>query len=407
MGIIYGSAIPRAAPEVLPRRLPSGCAAAWMMPNVPGGTLLLDQAQGRAYGLTLVSLGQQASEQQVRSLAYLGNGIVLAGTYSGGKILRSTDSGETWADLGQQFSELSIPALASLGNGVALAGTGSHGHILRSTDSGETWADLGRQLSETYVRSFTSLGNGVVLAGTGDTGHILRSIDNGETWADLGQQFSETRIYALASLGNGVVLAGTGLGGKILRSTDSGIQATNARITGALWVAKRIGTALQFDYVDDYLRAPGDSIGSAITLLCWVCPTSGAIDTPWVIGNGQTHLFVDWVGSANRFGFGRTSATSIYSAAGSVTNGGWQMIAVTSNSAGVSNFYKNGILSGNANQSGGTPAGGGDTYFGNRLDKTKPLGGLLGDVMVVRGVMPQSEIREWFRRDAWQYGVAA
>jgi len=83
------------------------------------------------------------------------------------------------------------------------------------------------------------------------------------------------------------------------------------------------------------------------------------------------------------------------------------MIAVTSNSAGVSNFYKNGILSGNANQSGGTPAGGGDTYFGNRLDKTKPLGGLLGDVMVVRGVMPQSEIREWFRRDAWQYGVAA
>jgi len=70
----------------------------------------------------------------ILALASLGNGVVLAGTETGGKILCSIDSGATWADLGQQFSETRIYALASLGNGVVLAGTGLGGKILRSTD---------------------------------------------------------------------------------------------------------------------------------------------------------------------------------------------------------------------------------------------------------------------------------
>ena len=130
------------------------------------------------------------------------------------------DVGRIWSDLGQQFSQTEIRSLAYLGNGVALAGTAGGGKILRSTDYGATWSDLGQQFSQTHIFSLAYLGNGVALAGTGQNGKILRSTDYGATWSDLGQQFSQTQILSLAYLGNGVALAGTAEGGKILRSSN-------------------------------------------------------------------------------------------------------------------------------------------------------------------------------------------
>ena len=54
---------------------------------------------GRAYGALIgiqeflgkkwTDLGQQAAETQIRSIAYLGNGIAIAGSYPNGKIFRS------------------------------------------------------------------------------------------------------------------------------------------------------------------------------------------------------------------------------------------------------------------------------------------------------------------------------
>ena len=47
--------------------------------------------------------------------------------------LRAWRHGATWADLGQQFAQTRIYSLASLGNGIALAGTYPDAKILRST----------------------------------------------------------------------------------------------------------------------------------------------------------------------------------------------------------------------------------------------------------------------------------
>jgi len=52
------------------------------------------------WGLNWTDLGAQFGEGSILSLAYLGNGIVLAGTETGAKILRSTDYGLTWQDTG-------------------------------------------------------------------------------------------------------------------------------------------------------------------------------------------------------------------------------------------------------------------------------------------------------------------
>jgi len=138
-----------------------------------------------------------------------------AGILSG----RQESIGLSWADLGQQGAETWIRSLAYLGNGIVLAGSDPSGKIFRSTDYGITWADLGQQGAELYIHSLAYLGNGIVLAGSAPNGKIFRSTDYGITWADLGQQGAETRIYSLAYLGNGIALAGSGLNGKILRST--------------------------------------------------------------------------------------------------------------------------------------------------------------------------------------------
>ena len=68
-----------------------------------------------ARGLEWSDLGQQYGQTYILSLAYLGNGIALAGTYPNGKILRSTDYGATWSDLGQQYGQTYILSLAYLG----------------------------------------------------------------------------------------------------------------------------------------------------------------------------------------------------------------------------------------------------------------------------------------------------
>jgi hypothetical protein len=174
-------------------------------------------------GLSWVSLGTQVGQTRVWALCSLGGGVVLAGTYSGGKILRSTDSGATWSDLGQQFGQTYVCSFCYLGGGVVLAGTGANAKILRSVDYGLSWVDLGQQFGLNEIRALCSLGGGVVLAGTGWSGRILRSVNYGLTWSDLGVMFSQLYVLSLCSLGGGVVLAGTANGGLILRSVDYGV----------------------------------------------------------------------------------------------------------------------------------------------------------------------------------------
>jgi photosystem II stability/assembly factor-like uncharacterized protein len=173
-------------------------------------------------GATWSDLGQQASQAHIFSIAALNDSVVIAGTGTGGRMIRSTNMGATWSDLGQQFSQGYILSLAKINDSIALAGTGTGGKILRSTNAGATWSDLGQQASQTLIYSIEKVNDSVVVAGTAPNGKILRSTDAGATWSDLGQQFSQGYIYALKRVNDTMVIAGTASNGKILRSTDAG-----------------------------------------------------------------------------------------------------------------------------------------------------------------------------------------
>ncbi len=171
----------------------------------------------------------------------------------------------------------------------------------------------------------------------------------------------------------------------------------NAAITGAVWAAGPNGSVLRFDAVDDYAKIIGDPISvGARTVEALIKPTSGALTTPRILSNRECRLWIDWVAAANRIGFGRASATSIYSANGSIVSGAWQHVVASSDAAGATSLYVNGVLSGAAGQAGGTPAGGADTYIGNLAAATSPLGGDVALVRLYNRALTAGEVREAF-----------
>jgi hypothetical protein len=185
------------------------------------------------YGTTWNLIQQLGTAIQVYSFSYLGSGIVLAGTYPPGQIYKSTDYGDTWNLIQQLGTETVVFSLAYLGNGIVLAGTNPTGQIYKSTDYGATWNLIQRLGTETYVNSLCYLCNGIIIAGTG-TGQIYKSTDYGDTWNLIQQLGTATQVHPLAYLDNGVVIAGTGTG-QIYKSTDY----------GTTWnLIQRLGTAI-------------------------------------------------------------------------------------------------------------------------------------------------------------------
>jgi len=192
---------------------------------------------GRIYlskdnGLTWTKVYTATANNFIMCVAYMGAGVVLAGTgITTGKILRSTDYGETWADLGQQGSSTLINFIAKVDTNIAIAGAGSGaglGEIFRSTNNGASWAniatpaDFGKTVNGCVVWSAT-----VVTVGAGnasDVAHIWRSTDGGATFTDV------ATLDAVAQPIDGVKVSSTiGLMsvyahpiGKIYRSTDAG-----------------------------------------------------------------------------------------------------------------------------------------------------------------------------------------
>ncbi len=176
------------------------------------------------YGLTWSLVQSLGAETNTEALAYIGAGIVIAGTRPNGRIYRSTDYGDTWTLIGQLGAETAILSLVAIEEDQVLAGTFPYGKVYKSIDAGATWTEKKnfRGGSGAGYSTFTlnTLGRGLVLAGVSPTGYIHRSVDYGETWAPLQQLGAETEVRSFIALGNGSTLAGTGQHAYIYKSLE-------------------------------------------------------------------------------------------------------------------------------------------------------------------------------------------
>ena len=173
-----------------------------------------------------------ATEPQTRidAVAYLGKGVVLAGTRGAprpGFILRSKDFGASWQTVGDITGKDYITCLCSGGNGVGYLLTGVHVHVWKTTDYGQTWKDLGQvarafndRFANAYGLMMTRQGTLLVADADKQGGRIHRSTDQGKSWRQIGP-ISPRALYRLNEVGDGILV--NGWAGHIYKSSDDGV----------------------------------------------------------------------------------------------------------------------------------------------------------------------------------------
>lgn len=101
----------------------------------------------------------------------------------------------------------------------------------------------------------------------------------------------------------------------------------------------------------------------------------------------------------------RNGATLANSASSSIALNTAYIIIVTSTSAGTTNFYINGVLSGTANQSAGSPSAGGATYLGNRADLTRGFDGDIAELSIFNKILSSAVIKGITNSLRLEYGI--
>ena len=152
-----------------------------------------------------------------------------------------------------------------------------------------------------------------------------------------------------------------------------------------------VGQALEFDHTASLINTGSDFIGTkAITISAWIKNNIDSGTFPRILDNGKTIFRVR--GSNQSLSFRSSGATFVESAVGSIKSDTWQHVLVTRSSAGLVNFYVDGFLSGNANQSSGSPvAGDNNVIIGNVLAGTTAFDGRMSNIRVWDGILTEEE----------------
>jgi len=186
------------------------------------------------------------------------------------------------------------------------------------------------------------------------------------------------------------------------KNNNDGTLVNDAVIneTGCLY-----GDCLRLDGTGDNVNTGSDMIGTGDDSVCaWIYPISwGENNYGRVVDNGKFWLAVDGNALYNRMLFSSNNVASSYSADVIVLNI-WQHVCVSRNSTGSANIYINGVISGTANQSSGTPVGGTtNIILGNNLGASRTFDGSIDEVMIFDTVLNPSQISDIYNNQSERF----
>jgi photosystem II stability/assembly factor-like uncharacterized protein len=161
----------------------------------------------------------------VYDLVEIGSGFLLAAckSNSGGKILRSSDYGNSWNEIYDFPEVIACRSFLLSNNGLLYCGTDSDsGYIYRSDDSGFSWIETAKFDDATKINTLLEASDGKIFAGTGWNGNIFYSQNAGTTWTKVTPAPS-LDVWSLRSDSQGRIYACCGSIGGLYRSTDTGM----------------------------------------------------------------------------------------------------------------------------------------------------------------------------------------
>jgi photosystem II stability/assembly factor-like uncharacterized protein len=203
--------------------LATGCKSGGADPIAPTGPVLLDNGSVK---MSLVATAVPANTEDVCFTNELA-GVVATRE---GKLYQTQDGGTTWVQryaspvAGQQLHQVVFTAASvgyAVGGSLECSGTGCvppGGRILKTTDGGATWATV-LQLSAVDIRSIAVNDAGELFAVVNTaTARIYKSADAGGSWQAIANEpFQLTKIAFDRSQG-----LCTSAAGKVISSSDRG-----------------------------------------------------------------------------------------------------------------------------------------------------------------------------------------
>ena len=148
-----------------------------------------------------------------------------------------------------------------------------------------------------------------------------------------------------------------------------------------------------------------DDLTGDKTFIAWIKPYSfGETTAGRIFNNGKVDFFVN--DANDTIGFSSNASLQVNSASNSIVLGLWHLAIVTRTSAGITNFYVNGILSGSADQDSGTPAAGTtNIIIGDRDADARGFYGLINQNRIENSILTAQEAMQVFTSERGQYSV--
>lgn len=152
---------------------------------------------------------------------------------SGGRILKTTDGGNSW--INQTDSSFYIGGINDLyfkdvNNGFASGASSLGKTILKTTNGGTTWTGVDGLPTNTLYNMYWKDNNNAWVVGTSVTFH--RTTDGGNTWTTSTVTGGTGTLYDIKEAGNNTFYM-AGANGRVYKSTDGGVTFSQAGLTGA------------------------------------------------------------------------------------------------------------------------------------------------------------------------------
>jgi hypothetical protein len=193
---------------------------------------------------------------------------------------------------------------------------------------------------------------------------------------------------------------------------DSSKHGNDGRITGAKWAKGVIGSALEFNGVNDYvnMRSPGSGItDKAVSVEAWIQSTGYNVNANLGFSGPEGLDFGIWIQGGRFFAGVWNSEGTQYSAISpnSPTPGLWYHVAMTCDFSAdkVVRCYINGILSCTSAAAGTAIRSAHTTVdVGGRTPNASYFKGIIDDVRIYNRALSEEEMRLHPRRGWYQEG---